>query len=100
MFPDVVKATAVILSRLGYDVVFPPEQSCCGQMHVNTGYQREAIPQIRNYVDAFSDPSIDYVVAPSGSCAARRGGARYERPGPALGATRAGTGCAVGPGTA
>ncbi len=44
MFPDVVKATAVILSRLGYDVVFPPEQSCCGQMHVNTGYQREAIP--------------------------------------------------------
>ena len=68
MFPDVVKATAVILSRLGYDVVFPPEQSCCGQMHVNTGYQREAIPQIRNYVDAFSDPSIDYVVAPSGSC--------------------------------
>ena len=37
-------------------------------MHVNTGYQREVIPQIRDYIDAFSDPSIDYVIAPSGSC--------------------------------
>ncbi|MEZ2122244.1 MULTISPECIES: (Fe-S)-binding protein [unclassified Corynebacterium] len=68
MFPDAVKATAVVISRLGHEVVFPPEQTCCGQMHVNTGYQREAVPQIRNYVDAFSDPSIDCVVAPSGSC--------------------------------
>lgn len=68
MFPDAIKATAVILSRLGHEVVFPPEQTCCGQMHVNTGYQREAVPQIRNYVDAFNDPSIDYVVCPSGSC--------------------------------
>lgn len=68
MFPDVVKATAVILSRLGHEVVFPTQQTCCGQMHVNTGYQREAVPQIRNYVDAFSDSSIDYVVVPSGSC--------------------------------
>lgn len=68
LFPDVAKATAVIISRLGHEVVFPKHQTCCGQMHVNTGYQREAIPQIENYVDAFSDPSIDCVVAPSGSC--------------------------------
>ncbi|MCL0120952.1 (Fe-S)-binding protein [Corynebacterium pygosceleis] len=68
MFPDAVKATAVVISRLGHEVVFPPEQTCCGQMHVNTGYQRQAVPQIENYVDAFSDPSIDCVVAPSGSC--------------------------------
>lgn len=68
MFPDASKATALILARLGYQVVFPQEQTCCGQMHVNTGYQEEAVPLIRSYVDAFSDPSIDYVVAPSGSC--------------------------------
>lgn len=37
-------------------------------MHVNTGYQKEIIPIIENYVDAFADDSIDYVVAPSGSC--------------------------------
>ncbi|MDT9408644.1 (Fe-S)-binding protein [Corynebacterium rouxii] len=68
MFPDASKATALVLSRLGYEVVFPKGQTCCGQMHVNTGYQKEAIPLIKNYVDAFADDSIDYVVAPSGSC--------------------------------
>ncbi|WKD60962.1 Lactate utilization protein A [Corynebacterium ciconiae DSM 44920] len=68
--PDIAKATALILSRLGHDVVVPDKQTCCGQMHINTGYQREAVPQIENYVDAFSDPSIDCIVSPSGSCAA------------------------------
>ncbi|MCS4489838.1 (Fe-S)-binding protein [Corynebacterium sp. ES2794-CONJ1] len=68
MFPDASKATALLLSRLGHEVVFPKAQTCCGQMHVNTGYQREAIGQVKNYVDAFEDSSIDYVVSPSGSC--------------------------------
>ncbi|WP_342319543.1 (Fe-S)-binding protein [Corynebacterium mayonis] len=69
LFPDAHKASALVLSRLGYEVVFPQGQTCCGQMHVNTGYQRQAVPIIESYVEAFSDPSIDYVVAPSGSCA-------------------------------
>lgn len=68
LFPDASKATALILSRLGCEVVFPAGQTCCGQMHVNTGYQKEAVPLIRSYVEAFEDPSIDYIVAPSGSC--------------------------------
>ena len=38
-------------------------------MHVNTGYQEQAVPIIQTYADAFADPSINYVVAPSGSCA-------------------------------
>lgn len=69
LFPDAHKASALVLSRLGYDVVFPEGQTCCGQMHVNTGYQEQAVPIIQTYADAFADPSIDYVVAPSGSCA-------------------------------
>lgn len=69
LFPDAHKASALVLSRLGYEVVFPEGQTCCGQMHVNTGYQEQAVPIIETYVDAFADPSIDYVVAPSGSCA-------------------------------
>ncbi|WP_257158688.1 (Fe-S)-binding protein [Corynebacterium cystitidis] len=68
LFPDAHKATAVILARLGYEVVFPEAQTCCGQMHINTGYQEQAVPMIETYVDAFSDPSIDYVVGASGSC--------------------------------
>ena len=77
MFPSAVQATAAVLTRLGCDVVFPDKQTCCGQMHVNTGYQEEALPQIDAYADAFTDPSIDYVVAPSGSCA---GAVRHQHP--------------------
>ncbi|MEU9796253.1 (Fe-S)-binding protein [Streptomyces sparsogenes] len=69
LFPDAVKATAVLLVRLGHDVVFPPEQTCCGQMHINTGYQREPVPLVRGFAEQFGDPSIDAVVMPSGSCA-------------------------------
>ncbi|WP_328907087.1 (Fe-S)-binding protein [Streptomyces sp. NBC_00234] len=69
LFPEAVKATAILLARLGHDVVFPPEQTCCGQMHVNTGYQREPVPLVRNFAEQFGDPSIEAVVMPSGSCA-------------------------------
>jgi L-lactate dehydrogenase complex protein LldE len=66
LFPDVGKATTVLLERLGHEVEFPEAQTCCGQMHVNTGYQRDALPLIRRYVEAFE--RCDVVVAPSGSC--------------------------------
>ncbi|MDT4899831.1 MAG: L-lactate dehydrogenase complex protein LldE [Pseudonocardiales bacterium] len=68
LFPDVGKATIAVLERLGHEVEFPLQQTCCGQMHVNTGYPREALPMVRNYVDTFA--GYDAVVAPSGSCAA------------------------------
>src|SRR5215471_11449396 len=67
LFPDVGKSTTVLLERLGHDMAFPEAQACCGQMHVNTGYQREALPLIRRYVEVFS--GADAVVVPSGSCA-------------------------------
>ncbi|MDQ3105727.1 MAG: (Fe-S)-binding protein [Actinomycetota bacterium] len=66
MFPSVGQATVRVLARLGHQVVFPPEQTCCGQMHINTGYQREAVPLVRRYVEQFEP--YDAVVAPSGSC--------------------------------
>ncbi len=66
LFPDVPAATAAVLERLGHEVDFPPEQTCCGQMHVNTGYQREAAPLVRRFVEQFEP--YDAVVVPSGSC--------------------------------
>ena len=66
LFPGVPRATVAILERLGHEVSFPAEQTCCGQMHVNTGYQREALPLIRRYVDTFEPHEL--IVAPSGSC--------------------------------
>ena len=66
LFPDVGRATLTVLERLGCEVVFPRAQTCCGQAHVNTGYQRDALPLVRGFVDTFE--GYDHVLAPSGSC--------------------------------
>jgi L-lactate dehydrogenase complex protein LldE len=66
LYPAVAKATVELLERLGHEVDFPAGQTCCGQMHVNTGYQREALPLISRHVETFD--RYDVVVAPSGSC--------------------------------
>jgi L-lactate dehydrogenase complex protein LldE len=55
-----------VLERLGHDVVFPAEQTCCGQMHVNSGYRDEAVRLARRFVDVFG--GYEAVVAPSSSC--------------------------------
>ena len=52
--PQVAMATARLLERLGHEVVVPAGQACCGQMHVNTGYRREAVPIVANHVRAFA----------------------------------------------
>lgn len=87
LFPDVGRATVAVLERLGHEVVFPGRQTCCGQMHTNTGYAGDALGLVRHHVDVFEqalDDGAEAVVAPSGSCAgsvrhqhamvARRGG--------------------------
>ncbi|HSK99250.1 MAG TPA: (Fe-S)-binding protein [Rubrobacteraceae bacterium] len=66
LFPETGIATVRLLERLGVEVDFPAEQTCCGQMHFNTGYQREALPLVRRFVEIFSP--YEAVVAPSGSC--------------------------------
>ena len=71
MFPQVPRATTALLERLGHQVVFPPAQTCCGQMHVNTGYLGMALPLVRHHVEVFSpllDGTWDAAVVPSGSC--------------------------------
>jgi L-lactate dehydrogenase complex protein LldE len=66
LFPDVGKATVRLLERLGQVVEFPAEQTCCGQMHVNTGYQKQTLPLVERFVKVFTP--YDAIVAPSGSC--------------------------------
>jgi L-lactate dehydrogenase complex protein LldE len=66
LFPEAGKATVRLLERLGHEVVFPAGQTCCGQMHVNTGYITDALPLVRRYVEVFS--GFEAVVVPSGSC--------------------------------
>ena len=66
MWPQTPKAVVRLLRRLGCEVEFPVEQTCCGQMFTNTGYAAEAVPTVRTFVDTFS--GYDAIVAPSGSC--------------------------------
>jgi L-lactate dehydrogenase complex protein LldE len=68
MFPDTGKALVRLLTRLGHEVEFPVGQTCCGQMHFNTGYREQCAPMVRGFTDAFE--SCDVVVTPSASCAA------------------------------
>jgi L-lactate dehydrogenase complex protein LldE len=68
LVPEVAKATVRVLERLGLQVEVPLAQTCCGQMHVNTGYPEQAYKLVRNHVAAFAP--YDHVVSPSGSCVA------------------------------
>jgi len=68
LFPDIGLAAVDVLERLGYEVDFPQEQVCCGQPAFNTGYRREAGEVATHCLRALRN--AEYVVVPSGSCAA------------------------------
>ena len=51
LFPKAAIATVQLLERLGHEVVFPRGQTCCGQMHINTGYFVEATALVRHHVE-------------------------------------------------
>jgi L-lactate dehydrogenase complex protein LldE len=68
LFPETGIAVTEVLERLGHTVEFPAAQTCCGQMHYNTGYHREAVPIIRRFVEIFGDAEV--VCVPSASCVA------------------------------
>lgn len=67
LYPGTGKAVVTLLERLGHEVVFPAEQTCCGQMHYNTGYDRECGPLVQDFVKTFKP--YDAIVVPSASCA-------------------------------
>lgn len=68
LFPETGRAVVRVLERLGHTVTFPMEQTCCGQMHFNTGYRREAYPLAKRFLSIFRD--AEAVCIPSSSCVA------------------------------
>lgn len=68
LFPNTGKAVVAVLERLGHTVEFRAAQTCCGQMHYNTGYQKEAFPMMLNFLEVFRDTEV--VCIPSASCVA------------------------------
>jgi L-lactate dehydrogenase complex protein LldE len=68
LFPETGKAVVSVLERLGHTVEFRTAQSCCGQMHYNTGYQKEALPLMKHFLETFADAQV--ICIPSSSCVA------------------------------
>jgi len=57
-----------VLERLGHTVEFPQAQTCCGQMHYNTGYQHDASRMMLHFLEVFRD--AETICVPSSSCVA------------------------------
>ena len=79
LFPEVGVSVVRLLRRLGVDVDFPKDQTCCGQPLFNSGFTKEAELLARRLIKTFQSPHDDgdrdgtnsqYVVVPSGSCTA------------------------------
>ncbi len=68
LFPETGRAVVTVLERLGCTVEFPLEQTCCGQMHINSGYEHEATGLLARFERVFG--GYDVVVSPSASCVA------------------------------
>jgi L-lactate dehydrogenase complex protein LldE len=68
LFPDTGKAVVHLLEKLGHEVDFPLAQTCCGQMHYNTGYKKEAQVMLEHFLDTFKEAEI--ICIPSSSCVA------------------------------
>ena len=68
LFPETGRAVVALLERLGVLLDFNSRQTCCGQMHANTGFRPEAFSQARRFVQIYRD--TETVVVPSSSCVA------------------------------
>ena len=67
LFPSAGRAVVRLLERLGVEVEFPEEQTCCGQMHLNSGFADEGRALVRRLASVFE--GYEAVVTPSASCA-------------------------------
>jgi L-lactate dehydrogenase complex protein LldE len=68
LYPETGRAVVRLLERLGVELDFHPRQTCCGQMHANTGFRGEAFSQAKRFVRLYQD--AETVVIPSSSCVA------------------------------
>lgn len=72
LYPEVGVSCVRLLRRLGVEVEFPKDQTCCGQAVFNSGFANDAKHLARRVMDTFGpllrDDDNAYIVVPSGSC--------------------------------
>lgn len=65
-YPETAFNFISILKKTGCEVVYNPEQTCCGQPAFNSGYWKEAKSLAKKWIHDFSGYKL--VVSPSASC--------------------------------
>lgn len=65
-YPQVGIATLQLLEKLDCEIIFPLNQTCCGQPMANSGFSGMTKDCNKNFVANFAE--VDYIVSPSGSC--------------------------------
>ncbi|WP_020527266.1 (Fe-S)-binding protein [Flexithrix dorotheae] len=65
-YPNVGVATLELLEKLGLEVEYPLDQTCCGQPMANSGCENDSFATTRLFKENFKN--FDYIVGPSGSC--------------------------------
>ena len=68
IYPNVGIATLELLEKLGVEVTFPLQQTCCGQPMANEGDQKHSVRTETQFCENFKDLDFDYIVGPAGSC--------------------------------
>lgn len=66
LYPKVGIATLELLEKLGFDVNFPLDQTCCGQPMANSGFENYSVKTSEHFLRDFEN--AEYIVSPSGSC--------------------------------
>ena len=66
-YPNVAIATMQLLEKAGCEIIFPLDQTCCGQPMANSGFANLSGGCDKNFIENFGN--VDYIVSPSGSCA-------------------------------
>jgi L-lactate dehydrogenase complex protein LldE len=65
-YPQVAIATLELLEKLGCEVTYPLNQTCCGQPMANSGFEHLAKGCNELFIKNFAD--YEYIICPSGSC--------------------------------
>lgn len=66
LLPQTAVDTVTVLRRIGCQVSYPQDQTCCGQPGFNSGYWDDARACAERFLSVFRD--AEYIVSPSGSC--------------------------------
>lgn len=68
LFPETGMNMVKVLEKVGCEVNYNPNQTCCGQPAFNAGFFDEARDVATKFLDDFSNETSNYIVAPSASC--------------------------------